>query len=119
LSHNLICIPQLVENEELIGTLIETNDRIIAALEMYDNLSSPKPTPAEDSSEKENPAYQGKTESEIIKLQARQKAALERAREEAATTSSGNIHPDLQDLSFGPLGNEKMYVEPCSSLPFC
>ena len=29
-------ISQLVENEDMIGTLIETNDRIIAALETYD-----------------------------------------------------------------------------------
>ena len=29
---------QLVENDELIGTLIDTNERIIAALEMYDKV---------------------------------------------------------------------------------
>jgi hypothetical protein len=29
---------QLVEDEEIIGTLIETNDRIIAALESYDKV---------------------------------------------------------------------------------
>lgn len=29
---------QLVENEEVIGTLIETNERIIASLEMYDKV---------------------------------------------------------------------------------
>lgn len=29
---------QLVENEELIGTLIDTNERILAALEMYDKV---------------------------------------------------------------------------------
>src|ERR1700722_6944021 len=29
---------QLVENEELIGTLIDTNERIIAALEMYEKV---------------------------------------------------------------------------------
>jgi LAS seventeen-binding protein 5 len=32
---------QLVENEELIGTLIDTNERIIAALEMYDKVAFP------------------------------------------------------------------------------
>lgn len=31
---------QLVENEELIGTLIDTNERIIASLEMYDKVKS-------------------------------------------------------------------------------
>jgi hypothetical protein len=29
---------QLVEDEELIGTLLETNERIINALEMYDRV---------------------------------------------------------------------------------
>lgn len=29
---------QLVEDEEVIGTLIESNERIIAALEMYDQV---------------------------------------------------------------------------------
>lgn len=29
---------QLVENEELMGTLIETNERIITSLEMYDTV---------------------------------------------------------------------------------
>jgi len=28
-----------VENEEVIGTLIDTNERIIVALEMYDDVS--------------------------------------------------------------------------------
>lgn len=31
--------PQLVENEEVIGTLIETNERVVSALQMYDNVS--------------------------------------------------------------------------------
>ncbi len=31
---------QLVENEDMIGTLIETNDRIIAALETFDTVCS-------------------------------------------------------------------------------
>lgn len=31
---------QLVENEEMIGTLIETNERIIAAIETYDTVCS-------------------------------------------------------------------------------
>lgn len=30
---------QLVENEELIGTLIETNERVIASLQMYDKVN--------------------------------------------------------------------------------
>lgn len=32
-------LAQLVENEDMIGTLIDTNDRIIASIEMYDAVS--------------------------------------------------------------------------------
>jgi hypothetical protein len=31
---------QLVEDEEIIGTLIETNERVIAALDSYDKVRS-------------------------------------------------------------------------------
>lgn len=34
---------QLVENEEMIGALIETNERIITALQMYVNVGGPFP----------------------------------------------------------------------------
>ena len=29
---------QLVENEEIIGTLIDSNERVIAALQLYDHV---------------------------------------------------------------------------------
>lgn len=32
---------QLVENEEMIGALIETNERVVAALQMYVNVGGP------------------------------------------------------------------------------
>jgi hypothetical protein len=34
-----------VEDEEIIGTLIETNDRIITALESYDKVRLPQNVP--------------------------------------------------------------------------
>jgi len=34
----LLMVEQLVENEEMIGALIETNERIVAALQMYVNV---------------------------------------------------------------------------------
>lgn len=39
---NLTFIPflKLVENEDMIGTLIDTNERIIASLEMYDAVGN-------------------------------------------------------------------------------
>jgi anion-transporting ArsA/GET3 family ATPase len=36
LRKHCLCCKQLVENEELIGTLLETNERIIDALQQYD-----------------------------------------------------------------------------------
>ncbi|KAL0951487.1 hypothetical protein HGRIS_008174 [Hohenbuehelia grisea] len=101
---------QLVENEELIGTLIETNERIIGALEMYDQLAvagAPRPAgPTEESLSQGLAATHITGSSEINQLQERQRAEIERARSGGANTGdeSGNVHPDLQDLSFGPLG---------------
>lgn len=43
---------QLVENEELIGTLIETNERIIASLQMYDMVSNLSSLPLRDVNKK-------------------------------------------------------------------
>ena len=40
LDTDLVQNSQLVENEELIGTLLDTNERVIAALETYDKVSS-------------------------------------------------------------------------------
>ncbi|EIW86917.1 hypothetical protein CONPUDRAFT_95934 [Coniophora puteana RWD-64-598 SS2] len=104
---------QLVENEEMIGTLIETNERIIAALQMYDDLATPdtKPDPTVDITK----ALEGTniSSSELHKLQDRQRAAVQRVRQQRSQSTldlqgagdgSGHVHPDLQDLSFGSLG---------------
>lgn len=111
---------QLVENEELIGTLIDTNERIIASLEMYDKLSTATHAdPAEVNAAVEaglNAANISYTDGEVTKLQERQRAAVTRvvkgdsyrgkARQDSQGT--GYVHPDLQDLSFGgSLGAEQ------------
>ena len=41
----------------------------------------------------------GQSESELEKLQDRQRIAVQRAKERSA-----NVHPDLQDLNFGEIG---------------
>ncbi|CAK5264532.1 unnamed protein product [Mycena citricolor] len=100
---------QLVENEEFIGTLIETNDRIIQALEMYDKLSVPQaPEEADASAEITSglaTAQINSSETELNKLQGKQRAAIERAKQNSFRGQDTNVHPDLHDLSFGPLGS--------------
>jgi hypothetical protein len=104
---------QLVENEELIGTLIETNDRIINALEMYDKLSTPNQESQADSPEAVTARLAGvhinSSETELNKLQEKQRAAVARAKQNSyrgrAPEDDPNLHPDLHDLSFGALGS--------------
>jgi len=109
---------QLVENEEVIGTLIETNERIIAAMEMYDKMSNPNPPSAEDVTAGLAAANISLPEGEVTKLQERQRIAVERVRVRQASISSEHrgenkyIHPDLQDLNFGALGDEKRNLPP-------
>ncbi|KAF7979379.1 hypothetical protein HWV62_42466 [Athelia sp. TMB] len=111
---------QLVENEELIGTLIDTNERIIASLEMYDKLSSATQTdPAEVSKAVDAglaAANMSHADGEVTKLQERQRAAVTRAvrgdsyrgKPRQNSEGTGYVHPDLQDLSFGgPLGADQ------------
>jgi hypothetical protein len=57
-------------------------------------------------------------EGELNKLQDKQRAAIERAKRGGGNdrgkgdieAEGGHLHPDLQDLSFGPLGSEQKYV---------
>lgn len=109
---------QLVENEELIGTLIETNDRIIAALEMYDDqLSAPSAPPIDAVAAGLAATHINSSETELNKLQGKQRAAVARAKQNSfrgkAPTDSendANVHPDLQDLSFGALGSSSQHL---------
>ncbi|KAJ6621094.1 hypothetical protein B0H10DRAFT_2018683, partial [Mycena sp. CBHHK59/15] len=107
---------QLVENEELIGTLIETNDRIITALEMYDKLSTnPESEPDATTAVTAGLAAANINMSvtELNKLQEKQRVAVARAKQNgslrgkapAVHEDESRPHPDLQDLSFGPLGS--------------
>ncbi|KAJ7651724.1 hypothetical protein DFH06DRAFT_1207948 [Mycena polygramma] len=97
---------QLVENEELIGTLIEANDRIINALEMYDQMSTPS---SRIPSTVLSGVHINASVTELDKLQSKQRVAVARAKQNSYRGKSpeddGNVHPDLQDLSFGALGS--------------
>ncbi|KAF5368631.1 hypothetical protein D9758_002325 [Tetrapyrgos nigripes] len=104
---------QLVDSEEVIGVLIETNDRIITALEMYDQLSNPDSKPSDvESAAAKLAATQINSESEVNKLQEKQRAAVERAKSGSTRESSSGVHADLQDLNFGPLGASSSNLQP-------
>ncbi|CAL1694031.1 unnamed protein product [Somion occarium] len=124
---------QLVENEDMIGTLIDTNERIIAALDMYDTLSKPQVTEKDVQDVQEGLAAVKIHDSELGKLQEKQRAAVQRSlgragggkeRDRAtyedddefmqprSASSETYVHPDLQELSFGSLGAEQRNLPP-------
>ena len=91
---------QLVENEELIGTLIETNDRLMSALEMYDKLTTAGP---EAETQDTKAITSGMA---AISLDARSTMDHEHDRKgKDRGPDPTYVHPDLEDLNFGPLGN--------------
>ena len=95
-------IMQLVENEELIGTLIETNDRLMSALEMYDKLIAAGP-------EAETPDTRAITSGmAAVNVDGTAKGTMGREHVEKGKDRGPDptyVHPDLEDLNFGPLGN--------------
>ncbi|KAI5121154.1 hypothetical protein M0805_007152 [Coniferiporia weirii] len=104
---------QLVENEELIGTLLETNERVIASLQMYDKLIRPAMTNQDiEEMQQHMAAVNVQNSGELDRLQGKQRAAIERQisrnrdRDHAPVSppNSAGLHPDLQDLSFGGMG---------------
>jgi hypothetical protein len=113
-------LKQLVENEELIGTLIETNERIITAMEMYDRLVAASPDATDVSTAITAglaAAHIDLPESEVNRLQERQRMAVERVKQAGSVrgkdrSNDTNLHPDLQDLSFGPLGDSSNDLPP-------
>jgi hypothetical protein len=116
----LTSLLQFVENEELMGTLIETNERIITSMEMYDTLSKPIVTEKDvDKVTKDlEKAHLG--HSELGKLQSKQHAAVQRAivrqnsgqgshsRDYSPPTSKAagkaRAHPDLDDVDLRSSG---------------
>ncbi|CCL98118.1 uncharacterized protein FIBRA_00112 [Fibroporia radiculosa] len=114
---------QLVENEEMIGTLIEANDRIIASIESYDTLARPNISEQDVKHVQDGLAALHIQDSELGKLQEKQRAAVQRSigrstsyrgkdRDESGTAGQSSVYPDLQDLSFGSLGHEQGNLPP-------
>jgi len=108
---------QSVEDEEIIGTLIDTNDRIITALESYNKLSKPNVSEQDVEEVRQGLEAADIAGSEVQKLQDKQRAAVQRAvrrhsRTENDASGSASVHPDLHDLSFGTLGPEQRNLQP-------
>lgn len=113
---------QLVTNENFIGTLIDSNERIITALQMYDYMLKPADQDSEDEhadadvQEAQTTGASTTSDPELLKLQAKQRIAIDRFTEQQQqrqNSSSTNqygfssdagpqgIYADLQDLTFG------------------
>ncbi|KAF7307117.1 VHS domain protein [Mycena indigotica] len=107
---------QLVEKEDLIGTLIEANERIINALDTYDKLSIAETEAATTDSVADGLAatHLNSSETELNKLQEKQRAAVLRAKQNSIRGRSGDssLHPDLHDLNFGTLGSSSQNLPP-------
>ena len=101
---------QLVENEELIGTLIETNDRLMSALEMYDKLI------AADSEAETQDTRAITSGMAAINFGATTNSTMHHELVEKGKYRGPDhptyVHPDLEDLSFGPLGSSTTNLPP-------
>ncbi|KAH9486543.1 Protein lsb5 [Psilocybe cubensis] len=92
----------LVENEEVIGTLIETNDRLMSAIETYESLTGFTDSKADGT---------GTITSTLAATTISSPSS--NTTPNFDSTAKGkqrieehpvHIHPDLEDLSFGALG---------------
>ncbi|OCF61240.1 hypothetical protein L486_00886 [Kwoniella mangroviensis CBS 10435] len=117
---NVIRYIQLVTDEEFVGTLLEANEKIVEAIQLYDRLSKPAVLDSDSDDEaKETEALakrlaaqklEANRTGEIDQLQSRQKkesARRELKRQQShqaqpkSSRSAGAAHPDLADLDFG------------------
>lgn len=116
---------QRVENDpsgEFIGTLLATNEQILAAFALYDRMSKPVELDSDDEhvSETRN-AREADDDDDTISIRSRLSAfdisrdtevdklqKIQRRRVERVKSGGIRLHPDLVDLSFS---------SPCVSLP--
>lgn len=125
---------QLVTDEDTLGTLIDANERIVVAIQLYDKLSKPAALDSDSDHEKDPRAAEDAQQVERIRqrlaasklesqrtgeleaLQVAQKAqsvkAAARRTNTADTSRSGKapasgVMADLQDLDFGSISNTR------------
>jgi len=96
---------QLVENEELIGTLIETNDRLMSALEMYDKLIAAGPE-AETQDTRAITSGMAAINFDSTAQSTMDHEHVRKGKNKGPDTTY--VHPDLEDLNFGPLGTTNL-----------
>ncbi|ORX40626.1 hypothetical protein BD324DRAFT_611568 [Kockovaella imperatae] len=119
---------QLVTDEEFVGTLIDANEKIVEAIQLYDKLSKPALLDS-DSDEEAPPADKKDIDNlqkrlEAQKLEADRTGELQRMQErqkrESAKREQRRLvrqasmaqaptrgHPDLDDLDFGSISKDK------------
>jgi hypothetical protein len=126
---------QLIDNDpegDFLGTLLSTNEQILAALALYDRWCKPPEHDSEDEADDVALAATAKgkapasvpdvdllaqrttrisltrRDTELDKLQDRQRAEVERVNRARA----GQPHPDLQDLAFGSNASSSAHLQP-------
>lgn len=92
---------KLVESEEVIGTLIETNDRLMSAIEMYERLSTSEVDPDPESTELTKAMAKTQIAAPPGEVLPSPFADSASDSEPYSPTTGSHIHPDLEDLSFG------------------
>ncbi|KAI6047818.1 hypothetical protein EDC04DRAFT_25466 [Pisolithus marmoratus] len=98
---------QLVENEEMIGTLIAANEQVIAAIHVYDDLVAAAAPPKDHSAN-----IQSRMEAMTLHPGGRSTLQGQREGEVNNSEHSSAVYPDLQDLSFDSLGNDQGSLPP-------
>jgi len=103
----------LVENEDIIGTLIETNERLITAIEMYESMAAaPNADPGESVEIAKALANVHLTRSadgndsspfDDDEDNDNENNNIPGTRSNIPSSPPVHIHPDLEDLTFGSL----------------
>lgn len=100
----------------MIGTLIETNERVVSALQMYDIVSRTNPTYLQFSKQLSTPQHTqdptGGIQATVNGMTISPDTWHPSSDGEGTRGETGNVHPDLQDLSFGGLGSEQDSLPP-------
>lgn len=98
----------------MIGTLIETNDRIVSALEMYEKLVTSSSEPGgETAGGTAASITAGLAATTIFSPVDDSPAGNHQAKgKDRKADPFTPVHPDLEELSFGPLGHSSTNLPP-------
>jgi len=115
---------QLVNDESFVGTLLDANEKVVEAIQLYDKLSKPAVLDSDSDSDDNTPKdvavinkklaaqkLEADRTGELQRLQERQKRESAKQQQRRAAQrparqgSGGATHPDLQDLDFGSISS--------------